>query len=63
MAASEKPQALKDRVILVTGSAKRSGRGIALRLASEGARVAIHYGGSEAEARATVMVSTRDVSW
>jgi len=53
MAASEKPQALKDRVILVTGSAKRIGRGIALRLASEGARVAIHYGGSEAEARAT----------
>lgn len=29
------------------------GRGIALRLAKEGARVAIHYGGSEAEARAT----------
>jgi 3-oxoacyl-[acyl-carrier protein] reductase/pteridine reductase len=29
------------------------GRGIALRLAREGARVAIHYGGSEAEARAT----------
>lgn len=29
------------------------GRGIALCLAKEGARVAIHYGGSEAEARAT----------
>jgi len=53
MAGSEKPQALKDRVILVTGSAKRIGRGIALRLAREGARVAIHYNGSEAEARAT----------
>ncbi len=44
---------LKDRVVLVTGSAKRIGRGIALRLAKEGAKVAIHYQGSEAEARAT----------
>jgi NAD(P)-dependent dehydrogenase (short-subunit alcohol dehydrogenase family) len=44
---------LHDRVVLVTGSAKRIGRGIALRLAREGARVAIHYQGSEAEARAT----------
>lgn len=42
-----------DRVVLVTGSAKRIGRGIALRLAREGAQVAIHYNGSEAEARAT----------
>jgi NAD(P)-dependent dehydrogenase (short-subunit alcohol dehydrogenase family) len=39
--------------VLVTGSAKRIGRGIALRLAREGARVAIHYQSSEAEARAT----------
>jgi NAD(P)-dependent dehydrogenase (short-subunit alcohol dehydrogenase family) len=44
---------LEGRVVLVTGSAKRIGRGIALRLAREGARVAIHYQGSEAEARAT----------
>lgn len=44
---------LEGRVVLVTGSAKRIGRGIALRLAKEGARVAIHYQGSEAEARAT----------
>jgi 3-oxoacyl-[acyl-carrier protein] reductase/pteridine reductase len=44
---------LEGRVILVTGSAKRIGRGIALRLAKEGARVAIHYSGSEQEARAT----------
>jgi 3-oxoacyl-[acyl-carrier protein] reductase/pteridine reductase len=44
---------LTGRVILVTGSAKRIGKGIALRLAKEGARVAIHYNGSEAEARAT----------
>src|SRR3954469_17173891 len=46
-------QSLRGKVILVTGAAKRIGRGIALRLAREGAQVAIHYGGSEAEARAT----------
>ena len=44
---------LHDKVILVTGAAKRIGRGIALRLAAEGARVAIHYRRSEAEARRT----------
>ncbi len=44
---------LVGRVVLVTGSAKRIGRGIALRLSREGARVAIHYETSEAEARAT----------
>ena len=41
------------KVILVTGAAKRIGRGIALRLAAEGARVAIHYHHSEMEARQT----------
>ena len=54
---SESPKAPRDhvcqRVVLVTGAAKRIGRGIALRLAAEGARVAIHYDRSEAEARRT----------
>jgi len=44
---------MKDQVVLVTGAAKRIGRGIALRLAAEGARVAIHYHNSEADARRT----------
>jgi 3-oxoacyl-[acyl-carrier protein] reductase/pteridine reductase len=44
---------MKDKVILVTGAAKRMGRAIALALAAEGARVAIHYHGSEKEALAT----------
>ena len=41
------------KTILVTGGAKRIGRAIALRLHREGARVLIHYGTSEQEARAT----------
>jgi NAD(P)-dependent dehydrogenase (short-subunit alcohol dehydrogenase family) len=44
---------LAGKVILVTGAAKRIGREIALRLAAEGARVAIHYSTSEAEAART----------
>jgi 3-oxoacyl-[acyl-carrier protein] reductase/pteridine reductase len=45
--------ALNNRVIVVTGAAKRIGRVIALRLAQEGARVVIHYNESEEEARKT----------
>src|ERR1017187_6165654 len=47
------PSTLTGQTILVTGAAKRIGRGIALRLAEEGARVAIHYHHSETEARRT----------
>jgi len=46
---------LEGKVVLVTGAAKRIGRSIALALAAEGALVAIHYNGSEAEARQTAM--------
>jgi NAD(P)-dependent dehydrogenase (short-subunit alcohol dehydrogenase family) len=46
-------EGVKGKSILVTGGAKRIGRAIALRLAAEGARVLIHYNGSEREARAT----------
>jgi len=41
------------RAVLVTGAAKRIGRAIALRLYQAGYSVAIHYGGSDKEARAT----------
>jgi len=44
---------MPNEVVLITGAAKRIGRGIALRLAKEGARVAIHFHNSEAEARRT----------
>ena len=37
-------------IVLVTGAAKRVGRSIAIRLAREGFRVAIHYNGSRREA-------------
>ena len=39
------------KTILVTGGARRIGRAISLRLAAEGARVAIHYGSSADAAR------------
>jgi len=44
---------LSTKTVLVTGAAKRIGRGIALRLFESGYRIAIHYHGSEEEARAT----------
>jgi len=47
------PSSLAGKAVLVTGAAKRIGRGIALRLAEEGARVALHYHSAEEEARRT----------
>ncbi len=45
---------LQDKVALVTGSARRVGKAIALALAHEGVHQLIHYGGtSEGEARQT----------
>lgn len=41
------------KTVLVTGAAKRIGRGIALHLSKHGFRVAIHYHSSEVEARRT----------
>ncbi|MFQ5662509.1 MAG: SDR family NAD(P)-dependent oxidoreductase [Terriglobia bacterium] len=47
-------KALQGQVALVTGGAKRIGRGIALALGAAGARVVVNYKSSAAEARATV---------
>lgn len=44
----------QQKVALVTGSAKRIGRTIALALAQRGWHVAVHYGHSAADAQATV---------
>jgi pteridine reductase len=50
---------LRGRVALVTGTGKRLGRAIALRLVDEGADVAVHYGKSEAEAKEVVVEITK----
>ena len=42
---------LEDKAVLVTGAARRVGREIALALAKRGARVAVHYNRSRAEAQ------------
>ena len=45
---------LENKVALVTGGARRIGRAISLALATAGARVAVHYGGSALAAEETV---------
>ena len=46
---------IKDKVALVTGSAHRVGKAIALGLAREGAHIIVHYGGAASAARDTVL--------
>jgi pteridine reductase len=46
---------LDGKVVLVTGAAHRVGKAIALGLAGRGARIAVHYHGSEDSAQATVV--------
>jgi 3-oxoacyl-[acyl-carrier protein] reductase/pteridine reductase len=45
---------LEDRVALITGAAKRIGRSIALRLAADGAAIAVNYRTSRGEAESVV---------
>jgi pteridine reductase len=45
---------LKGKAAIVTGGAVRVGRGLSLALAASGARVLVHYSGSDTQARSTV---------
>ncbi len=45
---------ISDSIALVTGSARRIGRAIAVELARRGARIAVHYRSSEEEAAQTL---------
>lgn len=50
----EAPMTLKGKHALVTGSSRGIGRGIALKLAERGARVAVHYYQNEDAAKNTL---------
>ncbi|MBI3566262.1 MAG: SDR family oxidoreductase [Elusimicrobia bacterium] len=52
---------LEGKVVLVTGAGRRVGRTIALAFAAKGARVAVHYNTSVAEAR-RVVAAVRSLS-
>ena len=52
--AEQDAESLQGQVALVTGSAKRLGRAVALRLAEKGADVVIHYRSSKAKAQSAV---------
>jgi NAD(P)-dependent dehydrogenase (short-subunit alcohol dehydrogenase family) len=57
----EVPMTLKGKHVLVTGSSRGIGSGIALKLAERGVRVAVHYYQNEDAARCAV-VSTLETT-